>query len=101
VAVASRAHAAAAMTARVSLFLGPRRQGPRNRAWGCIGKRGKEACSNYRFRLFDGHDVEVEHDLFVVTTYHYEVNGLALVNVELLMRHKRREVNKITTTYFC
>ncbi len=57
--------------------------------------------SKYGLRPVDGHHVEIDHDLFVVTAYHYEVDGLALVNVELLMRHKRREVNKITTTYFC
>src|SRR5216683_3255683 len=51
--------------------------------------------SKYRFRLFDGHNVEVDHNPFVVAAYHHEIKCLAGVKVQLLMRYIRREVDEI------
>src|SRR5713101_1143003 len=49
--------------------------------------------------MFDRQNVEVDHYLFVVTAHYHEVNRLAGVDVELLMRHKRCEIDKISGTY--
>src|SRR5712692_2944144 len=51
--------------------------------------------------MFDRQNVELDHYLFVVTAHYHEVNRLAGVDVELLMRHKRCEIDKISGTYYC
>jgi hypothetical protein len=46
-------------------------------------------------------DVKIDYYLLVVAADDHEVDGLAGVNVEFQMRHKRREVDKVSWAYFC
>src|SRR4030095_7788184 len=57
--------------------------------------------SKYSFWLVDRRDVKIDYYLLVVAADDHEVDGLAGVNVEFLMRHKRREVDKVSGAYFC
>ena len=37
------------------------------------------AASRYHLRLFDRHDVEIDHNLFVVAAYHEELDRKSVV----------------------
>ena len=55
----------------------------------------------YYFRYFDGYNVKICHDPFVITAHDHEIKRFDAVEVELLMRYIRCEVDEITRTYFC
>src|SRR6266851_2908599 len=57
--------------------------------------------SKYRFRLLDGHNIEVDHNPFVVAADHHEFECLAGVEVQLLMWYIQCEVDEINCAANC
>jgi len=64
-----------------------------------VGIPRRAISSKYEFWWFDRRNIEVNRDPFVVAARDQEIECLQVVRVELLMRHVRREVDKITGTY--
>jgi hypothetical protein len=56
--------------------------------------------SKYRFWLFDGYDIEIDCNAFVIAAHYHEIERFVRVEVPLLMRYIRREVDEIAEPHF-